>query len=110
MIARPERRNGPWMRSLDERLLEALHESGYGYPGQLRRDVSDKIGSATVQDRLRILGDAGLVATVGDLPSGPWEITTWGILYLRGDLDAQYCYPRRSYWPAVVSESIAAVG
>jgi len=83
------RKTATWMRQLDERLLEHLNESGWstpsmmaGHPGFEKMEVS----KGQIRERCQMLADAGLVALEHrDI----YEITTWGQLYLRGEVDAQ---------------------
>jgi len=97
------RRSGDWMCLLDDRLLEAVAALG---PISVQALASRRGLNAPVRvisTRLRLLADVGLVAPLGDLPGRTWEITTWGVRYLQGELDAELLYPGRRSWPAVVS-------
>jgi len=83
------RKSGHWMQQLDERILEHLHEEGWSTPGMIvsdRRFRELEASEARVRERCHELTQRELVEPVH---TEMYEITTWGVAYLRGDLDAE---------------------
>jgi DNA-binding FadR family transcriptional regulator len=83
------RKTATWMRQLDERLLEHLGEQDWSTPRMLAqhpRFEEMQVSRARIRERLQMLADAGLV---GREHEDIYEITTWGQLYLEGELDAE---------------------
>jgi hypothetical protein len=81
------RRTARWMQQLDERILEYLARDGWATPAIISREVGLEASKARIRERLRALRYAGFVAPfAGDC----YELTTWGQLYLEGDLDAAH--------------------
>ncbi|WP_232703170.1 hypothetical protein [Halobacterium wangiae] len=82
------RKTATWMRQLDERILEHLDESGWSTPSLMANHPGFEkmeVSKGQIRERCQMLADAGLVALQHqDL----FEITTWGQLYLRGEVDA----------------------
>jgi Mn-dependent DtxR family transcriptional regulator len=89
------RKSANWMQQVDERILEHLSEEGWASP---RTMVSDsrfgklKVSRAHVRERCEELTRRELVVPIY---SDMYEITSEGLAYLRGDLDAGHL--RR--WP-----------
>lgn len=87
------------MQQLDERILEHVEEEGWSSPGIMvsrpafqRLDASE----ARIRERCRVLTSAELIAPFhGEM----YEITTWGRLYLDGELDAEHLRPCPSRAP-----------
>jgi len=76
------------MQQLDERILEHLAEDGWSTPAMIvedRRFRDLQASEARVRERCRKLTERELVEPVH---TEMYEITTWGLAYLRGDLDA----------------------
>jgi hypothetical protein len=77
------------MRKLDERILEHLDESGEPKPFLMQDHPRFKemgVSCGYIRDRCRVLADANLL-TRDELS---WfDITTWGQLYLSGEVAAQ---------------------
>lgn len=94
------RKTGTWMRQLDERILEHLREEGWSSPGIMRsRQNFQCLGTSegAIAERCRVLTSAELVAPIhGNM----YELTTWGRLYLEGELDAEHLRPCPSREPA----------
>lgn len=89
----PLRTHASWMSKNDDRILEHLARHGPYRALELRSALADR--SATLelrpmylQKRLEILADAGLVSYDGLR----YEITSQGMAYLEGDLDASTVY------------------
>jgi hypothetical protein len=93
------RKTGTWMQQLDERILEHLREEGWSSPRIMRsRQDFQCLGTSegTIAERCRVLASAEFVAPIhGEM----YELTTWGRLYLDGDLDAQHLRPCPSRAP-----------
>jgi len=84
------------MVTLDDRILEHLNEEPWSSP-RVMNSLSDfRASQARLAERCRMLTYAGLVAPISD---DMYEITTWGMLYLDGEIDAAH-QPRPS--PKVV--------
>lgn len=93
------RKTGMWMRQLDERILEHLREEGWSSPSIMQsRPDFQCLGTSegTIAERCCVLTSAELIAPIH---GGMYEITTWGSLYLKGDLDAQHLRPCPSRAP-----------
>ena len=76
------------MTQLDERILEHLDEDGWSTPllmAQHPRFGPLEASENRIRERCCVLADADLV----DRESRGFEVTTWGQLYLRGDIDAE---------------------
>ena len=88
-MSSPKRKSGQWMQQLDERILEHLAEDGWSTPTMIvadRRFRDLQASKARVRERCRELAERELVEPIH---SEMYEITTWGLAYLRGDLDAE---------------------
>ncbi|SEW10474.1 hypothetical protein [Halobacterium jilantaiense] len=84
------RKQAAWMRALDERILEHLHEAGESNPVLMEDNPQfDEMGVSRGQIRERCiqLADAGLIATTG---KNWFDVTTWGQQYLDGEIDARH--------------------
>lgn len=84
------RKSGRWMQQLDERILEHLAEDGWSTPALIVKDqrfADLKASEARIRERCRELTDRELIAPYRS-GSDMYEITTWGLAYLRGNLDA----------------------
>jgi hypothetical protein len=82
------RRQGRWMYPTDERILEHLAETAWATPKTIAREThleTIEIDEQYVRQRCEQLVDRELIAPVYD---DMYEITSWGLAYLRGDLDA----------------------
>ena len=86
----PIRRNGRWMYPTDERILEKLSESSWETPKTMARKRRFRIHNADeayIRRRCEKLVKHELIAPAVE-DSEMYEITSWGLAYLRGDLDA----------------------
>jgi hypothetical protein len=55
-----------------------------------------EVPEGTIQERCRVLADIEFVAPVVEKRDPTmWEITTWGQLYLEGEVDARYREPTK---------------
>lgn len=84
------RRMGMWMYPVDERILEHLAEESWASPSTMaaEREFSQlDIDAEYIEQRCEHLVERELIVPIiecGDM----YEITRWGLAYLRGDLDA----------------------
>jgi len=93
------------MEQVDERILERLSERDYD-SWELSLDLPGAVSQNRVRERLEILANAELVEpyerqVTEDRSETYWSISTWGTLYLAGevdpDLDMPMPGPRPSY-------------
>ena len=86
------KKSANWMISEDDRILEYLHREGTSSWWQIAHDC--ELLGRLVRTRLTVLAKAGWVAhhDRGDLDDY-WSITTWGMAYLAGHLDADLVRP-----------------
>jgi len=88
----------------DDRILKHLAEEPWSNPRIISTEVFRKVSEGHVNDRLLYLEFAGLVARVH---SDMWEITTRGLQYLDGEIDAEYLpRPNRGYVFDQFTESV----
>jgi hypothetical protein len=86
------RKTAQWQWSLDDRILEHLHDESYSTARRMAKLPGIHATECQVQERCGVLAEADLVAFVTrdkDLV----ELTTWGRQYLKGDIDVEN-YPR----------------
>jgi DNA-binding FadR family transcriptional regulator len=82
------RKQAAWMRKLDDRILEHL-DRDWSTPSLMAQHPCFEdmnVSRGQIRERCQMLADAGLVDRQHD---DIYEITTWGQLYLRGEVDAQ---------------------
>lgn len=84
------RRMGRWMYPVDERILEYLSEESWGSPSTMAAESEFQqlgVGSEYIKQRCQCLVERELIVP---LVQGErmYEISRWGLAYLRGDLDA----------------------
>ena len=82
------------MQQLDERILEHLAEDGWSTPAMMAEDLDFRNLQASetlVRERCRRLTERELVEP---FQTEMYEITTWGLAYLRGNLDAEMLHPK----------------
>lgn len=83
-----KRRSAAWMEQLDERIMEYIWSEGWASPRLLARERGINASPGRIGERCQWLHYAGLIAPIsGEM----YDLTTDGILYLRGDLDARHC-------------------
>lgn len=91
---RPEhmRKSATWMKLTDERILECLAETEPLTPWMLGDDLS--VDDRYVFHRCQVLANAGFVEVVlrEELPD-KYAISSWGKLYLAGEVDAELRRP-----------------
>lgn len=81
---------GRWMYPVDERVLECLAQESWGSPSTMAsRYEFQQLGvdAGYIEQRCEQLVERELVEPFLE-GSDMYEITTWGLAYLRGDLDA----------------------
>lgn len=77
------------MTHVDERILEALDEQVLSNPELLAIEI-DAASECRIRERCEVLANAGYVEpAAGEM----YELTTWGRLYLSGDVDAELIRP-----------------
>ncbi len=75
------------MEQLDDRILEHLHEEPWSSVTVMDSRSEFRASKARIRERCRVLANAELIEP---LHRDMYEITTWGILYLEGELDADH--------------------
>ena len=88
----PQRKSADWMEQLDERIMENLSAEGWSSPTVMASRRGFAATPARIRERCEFLRFAGLVYSEWD---GAYELTTWGELYLEGEIDAEH-QPRPS--------------
>lgn len=87
------------MQLVDDRILEYLRDHGPASPEVLATTLSAEASRARIAERCQALARAGWIAP--QMRGGRvYEITIWGLLYLRGKIDASHNNPYRRYWNA----------
>lgn len=80
------------MYTVDERILEHLAEESWASPSTMEAELEFQqlnADSAYINQRCNKLAERELVAPIV-ADSDMYEVTRWGLAYLRGDLDATY--------------------
>lgn len=81
------RKSDYWIEQIDERILEYLDEEGLATPKVIKYERGISASTGRIRERCKRLVYAGFVAPLhGDM----YEITTWGQLYLCGEVDAEH--------------------
>lgn len=81
------------MTQLDDRILEYLARHRWASPCVLASEASFRASEGRLRERCQMLKYAGLIHPLHD---DMYELTTWGVRYLAGDLDADH-----QPWPTV---------
>jgi len=82
-----ERKSAYWMKQLDERILEYLDSEGWGSPSVLARSRGFTASEGHIGERCKMLHYAGFISPI---TSDMYELTTDGIQYLNGQIDARH--------------------
>lgn len=82
------RQSAGWMQQLDDRVLEFLDEEEPAAPGVMASKPRVDATRRQIRERFEVLADAGLAAPIGP-KAKTFELTTWGKLYLEGEIDAE---------------------
>lgn len=91
------RHSGKWMTSVDDRILEFLHEYKPTTPTKMTTKASLPYSRQHVDRRCKKLGEEGLVESLGN---GVYMITEDGEAYLEGRLDTEtWNYLDREHLP-----------
>jgi predicted transcriptional regulator len=80
------RHSGKWMTSLDDRILEFLHENDPTTPTKMTTEASLPYSRQHVDRRCKRLHEEGLLKNLGN---GVYMITEDGEAYLKGHLDTE---------------------
>ena len=83
----PKRKSTSWMMQVDEKILEYLQREGWGTPSIMARSRGFHVSEGFIRERCEMLRYAGFIETI---TSSMYDITTDGMLYLRGELDASH--------------------
>ncbi|SDN25556.1 hypothetical protein SAMN05192554_1236 [Haloarchaeobius iranensis] len=76
-----------WMVPLDERIIEYLDAERLANPSLMEKEMNFDASENRIRERCKLLTYAGFIApTHKDL----YEVTTWGQLYLEGEIDAAH--------------------
>jgi len=86
-----KRKSAFWMKQLDERILEHLSREGWATPSMIAREDRITCSEGHVRERCEKLREVEFIDT---FHSEMYELTTDGILYLKGKIDA-----RNRPWP-----------
>lgn len=82
-----ERRSAFWMKQLDERILEYLHEEGWATPSMMSDAMGFSASEGHIRERCEMLRYIGFIDV---LHGQMYELDTDGRLYLMGQVDARY--------------------
>ena len=92
------KKSANWMVNEDDRILEYLDREGASSWWEIAHDC--ELLGRLVRTRLTVLARAGWVAHHDrDELDDHWSITTWGLAYLKGHLDANLVRPLPSLRP-----------
>ncbi|WP_336327870.1 hypothetical protein [Halovenus sp. HT40] len=86
------RKTAQWQWSLDDRILEHLHDESYSTAQRMSKLPGIHATKTQVQERCEVLAEADLVAFL-TRDKDMVELTTWGERYLTGDVDVEN-YPK----------------
>ena len=75
------------MVKTDEKILEYLQREGWGTPSIMACTRGFHVSEGHIRDRCQMLQYVGFVEAI---TSSMFDITTDGVLYLRGQLDASH--------------------
>lgn len=89
------RQPGNWMQALDERILEYLAEDSAATPHTIARSRRRPVSTRRIHERLRVLAQAGYVEPFTN-DYELYSLTTWGRLYLEGEVHADEIEPQPS--------------
>jgi len=98
------RQSAEWMQLIDDRILEIVAEFEPATSGLIHQKLRLTVSSKQVQERCRILANAGLLEPFIDSKQADmWEMSIWGSLYLEGELNADLRRPQpRPQSPRVI--------
>jgi len=74
---------------LDERIVEYVAEDSLASPRLMASAIQFDASQQRIQERCRMLADAGLIAPISD-DFEMYEVTSEGQRYLVGELDAEH--------------------
>ena len=95
---------GPWMKLIDERILEYLDENGDAFPFEISLDISLNASAARVRERCWVLANAGFVSPyehklAHNRYATKFAISERGSNYLDDDVSAELIRPLPSPRP-----------
>ena len=83
------------MRLIDDRILEIVDEIEPATSALIQKELRLTASPKQVRARCRLLANAGLLEPFIDSESADmWEISVWGNLYLKGELNADLRRPQ----------------
>ena len=89
------RKTGHWMQYIDERILEYLSQVSKATAWEIAYEQGVEADQRRIDHRCRMLANAGFVdiylREIG--LDDQYEITSWGELYLEGEVDAELQRP-----------------
>jgi len=80
-----QRKSAYWMEQIDERIMVYIYNEGWATPSLLARSRAFSASRGRIRDRLKRLVYAMLVTPIHH---DTFDLTMNGIMFLRGDLDA----------------------
>jgi len=90
------RQSAEWMQLIDDRILEIVSEFEPATSGLIHQKLRLTVSSKQVQERCRLLANAGLLQPfIDSRRADMWEISIWGGLYLKGELNADLRRPQQ---------------
>lgn len=75
------------MEQVDDRILEHIAEDGWSTPSVMASRPEFDATEGILSDRCKMLTYAGFLAPIH---GRTYELTTWGQLYLDGEIDAEH--------------------
>ncbi|ACV47817.1 MULTISPECIES: hypothetical protein [Halomicrobium] len=82
-----ERKSAHWMKQLDERILEYIDRDGMATPRMMARDRAFTASPSHIWERCQMLY---YIRFVEPIYSDMYDLTTDGMLYLQGKIDADH--------------------
>lgn len=83
------RKQAEWMCTLDERIIEILATESLASPRHLETVINFNASKERITEECQMLSVAGLIAPICK-GADMYEITSEGLRYLDGDLNAEY--------------------
>lgn len=88
------RRSGSWMTYADDRIIEYLAQVSTATAWEIAFEQGVQGEASRFRSRCRVLANAGFVDVIErDSLHDEYELTSWGELYLDGDVDAELRRP-----------------
>ncbi|GAB7094066.1 hypothetical protein JCM30237_12180 [Halolamina litorea] len=80
------RKSGNWMELIDDRILETLNSESWSTPHFLSFDIDIAASENRIYERCEVLRRAGFLEREY---GNNYEISTWGALYLDGEVSGK---------------------